>query len=121
MQNEYGRVLVQLLYSSKRARKYYKLSPQRKPIGMINLLGIDNTDTLQLVWKETIGKSGTFALQSFDGRGRFSKPIGIVTVDRGKIEIKDRRCGLAAMMRRQKERRQAERKDDFVIEGGTGR
>ena len=121
MRLEYNRVLVQLMYNSPRAKKWYKLAMQRKPIGMINLLGIDNTDTLQLVWKETIGKSGTFSLLALDSRGDFGKCIGVIVVDRGSVKFQDRRCGLASRMKKLQKRRQSEREDDFVIEGGAGR
>ena len=120
MRIDYGNVTVQLMYSSPRARNYYRLARQRKPIGTISLLGVDSMDMLLAVWKETIGKSGMFSLLAHDSRGRLARCVGIVTVDRGRIEIKDRRCGLFKRMEMLRKRRQVARQDDFVIEGGTG-
>ena len=117
MRLRYKDVVVQKLYTSKRARKYYRYARQRKPIGSIDLRGVSTMDALGRVWKEEVGKNGTFSLLARDTHGNLAKCIGTITVDRGVVGFKDRRCTLCVHMRARRRRRQAIKQDDFVLTG----
>jgi len=117
MRLRYRDVIVQKLITSPRAKKYYKYAQQRKPIGSIDLRGVSSVESLRRIWKEMVGKDGTFALLARDVHGNLGKSIGIIRIDRGVIEFKDKRCILYSMINRRKKTRQSIVQDDFVISG----
>lgn len=93
-------VVVQEMFFSRRAKAKYRLAPQRRGFGAIDIRGITRMKEFQELWELYVNENGLFALHARDYHGRFKRCIGIIRVSKtGGIRFKDRRCALAVMMR----------------------
>jgi hypothetical protein len=92
-------VVIQELIRSKHATQKYRLAPQRRPIGSIDLSDVENMRQMHKLWKEYVCRKGRFSLLARDRRGRLSKCIAVITVTSNGIEFKDNRCALAVLLR----------------------
>lgn len=97
-------VVVQRLIRSPFARKYYRLSPQLRPIASVDLDGIESMEQLRSYWREIVKLTGNFSLLARDKKGMFVKSIAIMRVSRDwQISFKDERCPLAVRFRQNSE------------------
>lgn len=96
-------VIVQELMYSKHARRRYRLSPQRRCIGTIDIRDIESNKELYDTWMQLVGQKGNFSLLARTGNGRLRKCIAIITVTDNGIRYKDNRCALASMIRSRSE------------------
>ena len=98
-------IVIQRLVRSKYARKYYKLAPQRRPVGTIDLNEIKSKDELYKYWMEIVGLTGNFSLLARNSKGMLEKCVAIMRVSRNGITFKDERCALAVRLRKLSEKR----------------
>lgn len=92
-------VIIQEVYHSKHAKHRYRLAPQRRGIGTIDLSHVMNDREFYKHWMYFVGQKGKFSLLSRDKKGRLRKCIGMITVTSGSIKYKDNRCALCSLMR----------------------
>lgn len=104
-ESRFSNVLVRKVYYSNKTHGLYRMSPQMKSVGSIDITGVHSPAHLLRIWKRTIGKPGRFQLQLRDRRGRFSKKIADITVSRNGIYFLDNRCMLYTYMKNQSKRR----------------
>ena len=99
-------VIVQRLIRSPFADKYYRLSPQMKPIATIDIEEFETRDQLLKYWNEIVRLEGNFALLARNGKGRFERNVAIMRVTNGSITFKDERCMMAQRFRKNSEIRE---------------
>ena len=89
---------------SRHAKHRYRLAPQRRGIGTIDIRHVRSTRELYKHWMEYVGKKGSFSLQSRTRKGTFGKCIAVIRVTNNGITFKDNRCALCVILRNRKKR-----------------
>ena len=118
MQLNLSKVAVRQHVRSKNATRWYRYSPQLKPIAEIDISFCQSIEDLEAVWKEEIGRDGKFTLVARrKHKFGFFGSIGRVAVKDGKITIEDNRCTLAALLRMNQRKFSEEKEEDFEMIG----
>lgn len=97
-------MIVQELIRSRHATHKYRLAPQRRGIGTLNLSDVESVREMHRLWRECIDRSGRFSLLARDRKGRLSKCIAVIRVTKEGIAFRDNRCTLAVLLRNRSQR-----------------
>lgn len=91
-------VIIQEMFHSKHAKRKYKLAPQRRPIGTIDLTRVESTRQFHSEWMEYVGRTGNFSLLARNDK-RVAKCIAVMRISESGIAFKDNRCTLCVLLR----------------------
>lgn len=92
-------VIIQEMYHSRHAKHRYKLSPQRRGIGSIDISHIRSNREFYKHWMDYVGRTGTFSLLSRNEKGRLRSCIAVIRVTDGGFSYRDNRCALCVILR----------------------
>lgn len=98
-------VIIQEVFYSRHAKHRYRLAPQRKGIGSIDLSHIKSNREFYKEWMDYVGKTGNFSLLSRSSNGRLRKCIAMIRVTEGGIKYRDNRCALCVILRNRSNKR----------------
>lgn len=98
-------VIVQEMYFSRHARRKYRLAPQRRGLGTIDLRYVRTQRELYKHWMYCVGKKGKFSLLARDSKGRLRKCVAVITVGDSGVRFRDNRCALCVILRNRSKKR----------------